>query len=144
MKYTVSVEIDKPIEVVIAAFDNPDNLPKWMQGLQSFEHISGTPGQQGAKSRLKFKTGSREIEMVETITKRNLPYEFAGTYEAKGVYNIVSNKFEKISEHKTRHITEQEFQLKGAIKIMGWLMPSAFKRQTLKHLTNFKNFVEAS
>ena len=57
MKYTTEIEIEKPIEKVIELFDNPDNLKKWMEGLQSFEHLSGTPGQPGAKSRLFFKMG---------------------------------------------------------------------------------------
>ncbi|MBK8847632.1 MAG: SRPBCC family protein [Bacteroidetes bacterium] len=144
MKYSVSIEIDRPIAQVIAAFDNPENLSKWMQGLQSIEHISGIPGQLGAKSKIKFKTGSREIEMIETITNRNLPHESASTYEAKDVFNIVINKFEKITDNKTRHITEQEFQLKGMMKLIGWLMPAAFKKQSLKHLTDFINFVESN
>ena len=88
MKYTSEIEINKPVDRVIELFDNPDNLDKWMIGLQSFEPISGNPGQVGAKSRLKFKMGKREIEMIETITVRNFPDEFSGTYEAKGVFNI--------------------------------------------------------
>lgn len=91
MKYSTAIEINLPVKKVVKIFDNPDHLAKWMQGLQSFEHISGTPGQPGAKSRLKFKMGKREIEMIETVTKRNLPQEFSGTYEANGVYNIVTN-----------------------------------------------------
>jgi carbon monoxide dehydrogenase subunit G len=103
MKYSTEIEINKPIEEVVAKFDNADNMSKWMEGLQSFEHLSGTPGQPGAKSRLKFKMGKREIEMIETINVRNLPQEFSGTYEAKGVYNTVRNKFVKISENKTKY-----------------------------------------
>ena len=75
MKYTSEIEINSPIDKVIELFDNPDNMDKWMKGLQSFEPISGKPGQVGAKSRLKFKMGKREIEMIETITVRNLPDE---------------------------------------------------------------------
>src|SRR6187399_1715775 len=96
MKYTCRIEINKPLETVVSLFDNPDYLGKWMNGLQSFEPLSGTPGQPGAKSKLKFKMGNREIEMIETITVRNLPAEFSGTYETKGVVNIVRNYFESL------------------------------------------------
>jgi carbon monoxide dehydrogenase subunit G len=143
MKYTTEIEIDKPIDRVIELFDNPDNMAKWMEGLQSFEQLSGTPGQTGAKSRLKFKMGKREIEMIETITVRNLPEEFTGTYEAKGVFNIVKNKFIKVSDTKTKYITEQEFQFKGFMKIIAFLMPGAFKKQSKKYLTDFKKFAES-
>ena len=142
MKYTSEIEINSPIDKVIELFDNPDNMDKWMKGLQSFEPISGKPGQVGAKSRLKFKMGKREIEMIETITVRNLPDEFSGTYDAKGVFNIVKNRFISLPNNRTKYISEQEFQFSGIMKIIGFLMPSAFKKQSMKYLCDFKNFVE--
>ena len=93
-------------------------MKKWMEGLQSFEPISGTPGEVGSKSRLKFKMGKREIEMIETITAKNLPEEFTATYEAKGVFNIVKNSFEPLPNNKTKYTTEQEFQFKGFMKLL--------------------------
>ena len=143
MKYSLDIEINKPIDRVIALFDDSDNLDKWMEGLLSFEHLSGTPGQPGATSSLKFKMGKREIEMVETITVRNLPDEFTGTYEAKGVFNIVKNRFVKLDEQRTKYITDQEFQFKGFMKIIGFLMPGSFKKQSMKYLVAFKEFVES-
>lgn len=142
MKYSVEIEINKPIAKVIELFDNVDNMKQWMEGLQTFEHISGTAGQVGAKSKLTFIMGSREIEMIETITVRNLPAEFSGTYEAKGVFNIVSNKFQSVGENKTRYISEQEFQFSGFMKLIGFLMPGTFKKQSMKYLQDFKNFAE--
>lgn len=143
MKYSTEIEINKPIDKVIDLFDNPDNMDKWMEGLLSLEPLSGTPGQPDAKSRLKFKMGKREIEMIETIISRNLPDEFSGTYEAKGVFNIVKNRFIKLSETKTKYITECEFQFKGFMILIAFLMPGAFKKQSLKYLTDFKKFVES-
>jgi hypothetical protein len=111
-------------------------------GLQSFKHLSGVQGQPGAKSELKFLMGKKEVEMIETILVRNLPDEFTGTYEAKGVYNLVKNKFVKISDTQTKYISENEFQLTGVMKIVGSLMPGMFKSQSMKYLTAFKNFAE--
>jgi len=142
MKYITEIEINKPIDRVIELFDDSDNLGKWLDGLQSFEHLSGTPGQPGATSRLKFKMGKREIEMVETILVRNLPDKFSGTYEAKGVYNKVDNQFIKLDENKTKYITNHDFQFKGIMKIFAFLMPGSFKKQSIKNLKAFKNFVE--
>ncbi|MDA3613803.1 SRPBCC family protein [Polluticaenibacter yanchengensis] len=142
MKFTTTIDINSPIDKVIALFDNPDNMSQWMEGLQSFQHLSGTPGQPGAKSKLRFKMGKREVEMIETVTVRNLPHEFTGTYEANGVFNIVKNKFVKVSEDKTRYITENEFQFKGFMKLIALLMPGAFKKQSMKFLQHFKEFAE--
>jgi carbon monoxide dehydrogenase subunit G len=143
MKYTTEIEINKPVEKVIELFDNPENMKKWMNGLQSFEPLSGKAGQPGAKSKLIYKMGNHEIEMIETITVRNLPDEFSGTYEAKGVFNIVKNSFISISDNTTKYLTENEFQFKGFMKIIALLMPGAFKKQSLKYLIDFKNFVES-
>jgi len=142
MKYTCQIEIDKPVETVVSLFDNADNMKKWMEGLQSFEPLSGTPGQPGAKSRLKFRMGSRQVEMIETITVRNLPHEFSGMYEMNGVVNNIKNFFKPLPGNRTNYITEQEFQFKGFMKLIGLLMPGMFKKQSMKYLIDFKNFVE--
>jgi uncharacterized membrane protein len=76
MKYSVSIEIDRPLDEVVEKFDNSENLFKWMEGLQKYEHLSGEPGKPGAKTRLLFQMGKRKIEMIETITVRNLPMSF--------------------------------------------------------------------
>lgn len=143
MKFTTEITINKNIDKVIELFDNADNMQHWMEGLKSFEQLSGEPGQVGAKAKLKFQMGKREIEMVETVTVRNLPDEFSGTYDAQGVHNIVKNKFVNLGEDQTKYITENEFQFKGGMKIIGFLFPSAFKKQSLKYLKDFKNFVES-
>ncbi len=142
MKYTIQIEINQPVNRVIELFDNPDNMKFWMDGLVSFEHLSGVPGQPGAQSKLLFKMGSREIEMIETITVRNLPEEFTGTYEANGVYNVVRNKFEPLPDGRTKYISENYFELKGFMKLIAFIMPGAFKKQSLKYLNDFKDFAE--
>lgn len=144
MKYSAEIVINKPIDRVIELFDNPDNLFKWMEGLQRFEHLSGTPGEPGAKSKLVYKMGKRDIEMIETVLVRNLPEEFTGSYEAKGVFNIVKNRFQSIDDNTTRYITEQEFKFKGLMKCIAFLMPGAFKKQSMKYLTSFKYFAESA
>lgn len=142
MKYTVETEINLPIARVVELFDDPENLKHWQPGLVSFEPISGTPGQPGAKSRLKYKMDKRDIEMIETITVRNLPDEFSGTYEAKGVFSIVKNYFRPVSDNKTKYINENEFQFKGFMKLIGFLMPGAFRKESEKYLLQFKEFAE--
>ena len=56
----------------------------------------------------------------------------------------VKNKFIKLSDNKTGNITEQEFKFKGFMKLIGFLMPGAFKKQSIKYLEDFKNFAESS
>jgi len=143
MKYSCDITIDLPRPRVIELFDNPDNLPKWMEGLQSFEHVEGTPGEPGAISRLNFKMGKREFFMTETMISRNLPDEMTGRYDMDGTINHVTVRFEDLGNGKTKYTSISEFELKGfMMKIMGFLMPGMFKKQTMKYLVAFKNWAE--
>ena len=141
MKYTLNITINQPRKRVVELFDNPENMAKWQQGFISFEPLSGDPGAEGATARLRYKMGKREVEMIETITKNNLPDEFNGTYEAKGVFNIIKNTFHDEGD-KTKWVTNNEFHFKGFMKLFAFFMPGAFKKQTLKFMNDFKKFAE--
>jgi len=117
-------------------------MSKWQPGLQSFEHVSGEPGQPGAKSRLVYDMNGRRIEMVETITSRNLPDEFSGTYDAKGVHNVVTNRFYAEGPDRTRWVTENEFSFSGLMIVFALVMRGSFRKQTLADMQRFKAFAE--
>ncbi len=142
MHYSVTVEIELPRERVIALFDNPDNMPKWQPSLLSFKHLDGEAGQVGATSELVYKMGKRDIVMIETITERNLPQTFSGTYQTKGVWNQVANHF---AEHdgKTIWTMNTVFKCTGFLRVMAFFMPGMFKKQTTKDMLRFKLFAES-
>ena len=141
--YTVSIDIDLPRDRVIELFDNVENLPKWQTGLQSFEHVSGEPGQVGAKSKMVFLNGKQRIELIETITKRDLPDEFNGLYEWGGGSNTLDNRFIELAPDKTRWESTCSYELRHMfLKLMGTFMPGMFKKQNLKFMQNFKAFAE--
>ena len=142
MKYNVEITLNLPRQRVIELFDSTENLYKWQPGLMSFDHLSGDPGEEGAKSKLKYKMGNREIEMIETITVKNLPDEFSGTYEAKGVWNEVKNYFHEMDENTTKWVSKNEFRCSGFMKVFAFFMPGSFKKETLKYLQQFKEFAE--
>jgi len=144
MKYSHSIIIDRPREEVISLFNNQDNMFKWQPGLKDITPVSGVQGEEGAKMKLNYEMGKRKIEMVETIIKKDLPREFSGTYEAKGVYNVVRNYFEETPDNKTKWVSENEFQFSNfMMKVMGFLMPGAFKKQSFKYMELFKKFAES-
>ena len=142
MHYSVTVEIDLPRERVIELFDNPDNMPHWQPSLLSFTHLTGEAGQAGATSELKYQMGKREVVMIETITERNLPNTFSATYETKGVWNQVSNHFVE-QDGKTLWTINTVFKCTGILRIMAWLMPGMFKKQTTADMLSFKAFAES-
>lgn len=141
LKYRTEIVIDLPRERVLELFDDPHNLVEWQPGLESFEHLSGEPGQPGARSRLVFDEDGRTIEMLETITVRNLPDEFSGIYEAKGVKNWITNMFIDEGE-RTRWVAENEFQFSGLMRILAVFIRGSFPRQTEQYMGKFKQYAD--
>lgn len=145
MMYTVEIEIDLPRDRVVELFDDPENLFKWQRKLLRFEHISGEPGQPGAKSALYYPSPSRnkaEMRLVETIIDRDLPTRFDATYETRGVHNVVRNRFLELEGGRTKWESENEFRFSGLMKLVGFFMRSAFPKQSLKYMQDFRNFAE--
>ncbi|MDT0554703.1 SRPBCC family protein [Patiriisocius hiemis] len=143
MKYTTEIVINLPREEVIKKLDSPENMKHWQRGLIKYEILKGTPGKEGAQMKLEYKMGKRDMVLTETILKNKFPEEFHATYDAKGVHNIQQNYFTELENGKTKWISKSEFQFAGfGMKLMGFLMPGAFKKQSLKYLTDFKNFAE--
>ena len=126
----------------MALFDNPYNMKEYMDGIESYTVLSGNIREVGAKAEMIVLMGEKKIIMIEEIITNNLPKEKKVTYTADAVYNIVTNKFIKVSDNKTRFINEQEFEFKGYMKVMGFFMPSAFKQQSRVYLKDFKEFAE--
>lgn len=143
MKYTLELIVELPLEAFIKKFDNTENMKHWQRGLVSTEHISGNPGQYGAKMKLVYKMGNREMELIETVTHRKLPYEFHGTYDAKGIHTIQENYFEETPKGHTKWTSKSEFIPLGfTMRLMTLIMPGAFKKQSLQYMKDFKNFAE--
>lgn len=143
MRYSVEIEINAPVAKVVELFDVPENVKNWMP-VTRIEPIQGSPGQVGTQSRLIMNNGGKETTMVETVLVRDLPREFTGSYEFQGIVYVVKNHFLEAPGGKTRYVSDQDFQLMGFVKLLGWLMPWLFKKESMKHMVAFKAFVERS
>ncbi|MCY3784885.1 MAG: SRPBCC family protein [Chloroflexi bacterium] len=145
MKYTCKLVINVAREPMVKLFDDPDNMLKWMEGLQSFEHVSGTPGEPGATSRLTFaRDNGTTFDMIETLTRYNLPDEISGTYETEGVRNVIENWFVEDGPNATQWIAHNVFEFGGVMRVAAWFMRPLFKRQSLKIMESFKVFAEST
>ena len=143
MKFHCNVIIDLPIDKVIELFDNPDNLKEWQDGFVSYTHLSGTPGEPGAKSKLIYNANGKEIELIETITVRNLPEELSAIFEHHMMTNTMKNSFIAIGMNKTKYDIDIEYtKFNGMLKYLSWLMKGTFKAQTQKWINQFKDFAE--
>jgi hypothetical protein len=144
MKYTNEIQINLGRERMIQLLDSAENMKHWQKGLINYKFLSGEPGQVGSKMELEYLMGKRKLIMVETITKRDFPNEFSGTYETNGVWNLVENHFYENPDGTTKWVSVCDFRFSGFMKIMSWFMPtSMFKKQSCQYLEDFKKFAEA-
>jgi len=146
MKFTCSIEINKPISKVVQLFENIENLKEWQDGFVSHKHLSGEPGKPGAKSQLNYHEGKRKMELIETIKVNNLPKEKIATYEHIHMVNDMKVSFTDLKNNKTRMDQEIEYtEFRSFVpKVLAFFFPGMFKKQVQKWLNQFKQFAERS
>ncbi|MGB3608215.1 SRPBCC family protein [Psychroserpens sp.] len=143
MVYITEIQVNVPLETFIKKMDRVENKRHWQKGLVASEHISGDIGQLGAKMKLIYKFGSRKMTIVETITKRNLPHELYANYTTKTMHNVQENYFERTTNGFTKWTSKNKFlPLNLVMRVMLYLSPSLFKKQSLTYMRDFKNFAE--
>lgn len=142
MKYTTTIVINLPIKAFLKILLDEQNMKHWMRGLLSHEHLSGERGEEGSRMSMRFLMNKREMEMVETILKKELPYKLYVAYDSKGVHNIQKNHFTAQGD-KTLWSSESEFIFESFwMKTMGFLLPGMFKKQSKQYAEDFKKFAE--
>ena len=153
MKYTVSLEIALPRERVAQLLADPAHLPKWLRGLVLHEPLSGVHGQVGTKSRVVMQTGQQTFEGIETITRRE-PVDLHGIAResvvhfdreivGKGMWSAARERLTETGPETTLWVSENEYRFSGLLmRLVGLLMPGAFRKQSLQHMQDFKAFAE--
>ncbi len=144
MKHKGSIEIHKPMEEVARFFANPNYLKEYQDGFVKKELVSGKGGAVGAVSKMLYKHGKHDMELIEAITKNELPHTFEASYHHKHMDNTMKCSFVSINESKTNYIYEYEYTRIDWVmpKLMAILFPSMYRKPAEKWLRQFKEFVE--
>jgi uncharacterized membrane protein len=142
MKLKLETVVDTSLDNVWAAFDNPENLPRWQQNLESFNHISGQPGQPGAVSELVFDEKGKKVIVSETITERREPDFLAGAYESPMGKALIVSHFEAVDDNSTRWTSWCNFTFQGFAKFMSLFVSSIVRNRMEADMARFKLMVE--
>jgi uncharacterized membrane protein len=144
MKFTSQVAIDRPRQRVLELMTDTNNISQWQQGVRSIELLSGTRGQVGARSRVVFEMRGVRLEMIETVVQYRPPDLFASTFEARGVKNLVENRFYEDGAGRTRWVMDNTLEFKGMMSVLGVFIHDTVTKQTLASMSRFKMFAERS
>ena len=143
MKMKFETEIDAGLGVVWTAYTNPENMTRCLENLVSHTHLSGEPGQPGAKSKLVFDENGKEVTLIETITERRDPDFLALTFNADHGITKVVNHFEIIDENKTRYTSWVRMSLNGFLRFIAIFIRGAIRKRTEGDMARFKLLVES-
>ena len=144
MKFTSQVAIDRPRQRVLELLLDTNNISQWQQGIRSFELLSGSRDQVGARSRVVFEMRGVRLEMIETVIQYRPPDLFASTFEARGVKNLVENRFYEDGAGRTRWVMDNTLEFKGMMSVLGVFIHDTVTKQTLESMSRFKMFAERS
>jgi hypothetical protein len=142
MKSRVELEIEAQQAQVAELFADPRNNPRWMDDIERVEAISGEPGQPGSVYRMVPAKGS--FDFVATVLQRTLPTEVKLSLQSQQVSVSATDRFLRISDRRTRLISEEEFSFNGLFRtIVGLLARPSIANAHRRHMESFKRFVES-
>jgi len=139
----VTVTINAPVEKVWDIFMNPDHLKHWVPGFVSLQHLSGTIGQKGSTSKMKFMERGKEMEVTETVlfVDPMKQYSFEMQHETFRVLTDV--RFVSIGQI-TEFIQVVQLTPKGFLmKLMMPIMKGEMKKKMTNDLKKLKEHIES-
>ncbi|MDY7395253.1 SRPBCC family protein [Aureibaculum sp. 2210JD6-5] len=138
------IDINQTLTKVAALFADSDNLKEYQDGFIRKELVSGENGEVGAVSKMYYKHGKNEMELVETITKNDLPHSFEASFHHIHMDNTMKCDFEALDDKTTRYHYEYEYTRINWFmpKLISILFPSMYRKPAEKWLRQFKEFAE--
>jgi len=145
MKFSYSVDINRPKEFVVSKFIDPNSAKHWQDGYLGQKTISGLPFENGTETELKYKVGMNELLLYETVLSNKLPDSFMAEYSCEPTQNTMLSSFEQINNTTTRFTATVEYSRFSGIvlTLIKTIYPSMFKKQVQKWLNQFKHHVES-
>lgn len=143
MRFELKTDIAAPPETVWRAFSEPANLPRWQPDLEEYEALSGEPGWPGAVSLLVYHEKGRRIETTGTVLERHEGKRFAGRYENAWSVNEMVCDFEPLPDGGTRWHAAVEYQFKGWVKLLSFVLRDGVRRRVCDDMQRFKALVES-
>jgi hypothetical protein len=125
----------------------------WLRGLVLHEPLRGRHGQVGTESRVVLQTGRQQMECTETVTRREpadlhgIPRDgvvhFDREIVAQGMWSAARERLTETGPETTLWESENEYRFSAVpMRLVGYVMRGAFRKQSLQHMQDFKAFAE--
>lgn len=142
VSYECEIMIEKPTTESWAVLQDTEKLSEWLSGFQKLEHISGSPGEIGAVSKVYFEENGQDMAIKETISNV-VPNEYMSMlYESDFMNMNYELKLTSVNG-QTKLTSNTVAEGNGVIsKSIMALMGSMLKEQEESNLSNLKKTIE--
>lgn len=144
ISYTAEVIVNKPASEAMAVAGDVEKMKEWLPGFQKIEHISGTPGEVGAVSKVYCINEGQEMVIKETITE----FVPGKSMKMKFEESFMNMDYEMICipmNRKTKMISKTDAKGNGIFaKSMMVLISGMIEKQEVNNLKNLKETIESN
>lgn len=142
-KFTISVEINKPPEIIKQALEIPENMVQWTSDLEKFEVIEGRSGEAGAVAHAHYVQKGRPYVMEDVMEYCAPGKKYVSRVTGEGMTARVETILRPTEEGTEMVLswsgTSDAFPAKWIFPLMG----PVIKRRAKADLETFKWLVES-
>jgi hypothetical protein len=142
VKFEVSIDIDRPPDIVVQALLKAENATYWTTDLEEFEVVKGKPGEVGAIGRLHFVQQGHEHIMEDVIEFSEPGKRYVSRVSGPAITARVETNIEPINSGTKLAIVWTGTGKKLLLRLLLPLLRKKIARQSQKELATFKNLVE--
>ena len=143
VKFTTSVHIDKPVDLVNQAYTDPENMPYWTKHLEKFEVVSGDMNEAGALARLHFNKNGRHYIMEDELLETEPGRRYRSRVSGQGLQAEVETLLDETEKGTLITLKWEGRGRKFPLNIMLHLLRGRIKKEATSELIEFKNLVES-
>ena len=144
-KYSVRVDIDRPVEEAWEVLMDESRMGEWLEGYKSMELIEGEPLTVGSKHKLVFEENGQEMSFTETVTAINPPTEFSFDFDHDMMSSSIQMTLESTGPASTRITNRTKFSANGFfINLLMFFMTPRMKGRQRRSYARLKALIEAS
>ena len=141
-KFTINITINQPIDTVVKAFLNPDNITYWTTDLEKFEVIKEEVGKVGSIARLHYSQKGRKYIMEDKMIYCEPGKKYVSEVSGDALLANVETTFHPLGDQTEVKMT---WAGKGKIFLLKLILPllrGKIKKHAIADLEKFKNLVE--
>jgi uncharacterized membrane protein len=141
-EFTVSVEINKPKDIVEQAFFNPENMPCWTKDLVKVELVKGKAGEAGSVARLHYVENGRSYVLEDRLEYREPGKKIVSQVSGSGMLVHVETTMESSVNQTRVSLSWSGKGTKFPLNVILPFMGGKIKRSAMAELETFKRLVE--